>query len=525
METRAHNALIGLFTLAVVAAALGFVVWFARISESQTVKRYEVDFPGSVSGLSVGSSVTFNGIRVGQVETLDINPKDPSGVVAMISVKQTTPVHTDTSARLEFASITANGNVQLIGGKLGAPDLLPAPGQEVAIIKAQRSELQNLFDSARDTVNQASSTMDHINTLISQNQDSISQTIQNVQTFTKALADNSGDVGQFLHNAGVAATSIAHLADNLNGMSGDIQKLIQAVSPDKIDHIVSNVSAMSDQFASFSKAFDSAKAQAAIDNISSFTKTLADVREPLQVFATNASSLTAQLNTMAPKLDAGLDNINKITAAVDSQKVGQVVDNVTNFTAALGQNADELTGFIKDAHKVSSDLTGMTSKVATALDSFNKVAAAIDPTKVNNVVGNVDKFAQSLGDSTTQVRQIVADASDLARKLNHTADQLDGIMNNITAMTSGKGGQGMFTEITETAKSIRQLANNLDARTAILSKNLDQFTGSGLRDYQQLAVDGQKTLQNIQRTLDGLQRNPQQLIFGPKSNIPDYKGK
>ena len=98
-------------------------------------------------------------------------------------------------------------------------------------------------------------------------------------------------------------------------------------------------------------------------------------------------------------------------------------------------------------------------------------------------------------------------------------------MNNITAMTSSQGGQGMFTEITETAKSIRQLANNLDARTAILSKNLDQFTGSGLRDYQQLAVDGQKTLQNIQRTLDGLQRNPQQLIFGPKSNIPDYKGK
>jgi phospholipid/cholesterol/gamma-HCH transport system substrate-binding protein len=525
METRAHNALIGLFTLAVVAAALGFVVWFARISDSQSVKRYEVDFPGSVSGLSVGSSVTFNGIRVGQVDTLDINPKDPSGVVAMISVKQTTPVHVDTSARLEFASITANGNVQLIGGKLGAPDLVPEAGQEVAVIKAQRSELQNLFDSARDTVNQASSTMDHINTLITQNQDNISQTIQNVTTFTKALADNSPDVSNFLHTTGHAAESIGHLADNLSGMSGDVQKLIQAVSPEKVDHIVTNISATSDQIYAFSKAFDSARAQAAIDNVSSFTKTLADVRDPLMSFATNASSLTAQLNGMAPKLDAGLENIDKLTAAIDTRKINQVVDNVTTFTGVLSKNADQLDGFIKDAHKVSSDLTGISVKLALALDSFNKVAGAIDASKVDSTVDNVSKFAQSLGDSTSQVRQIVADASDVARKLNHTADQLDGIMKNISGMTSSQGGQGMFNEITETAKSIRQLANNLDARTAILSKNLDQFTGSGLRDYQQLAVDGQKTLSNIQRTLNSLQRNPQQLIFGPKSNIPDYKGK
>ena len=106
METRAHNALIGLFTLAVVAAALGFVVWFARISESQTVRRFQVDFAGSVTGLTVGSSVTFNGIRVGQVETLEINPNNPSGVIAIISVRDKTPVKVDTSARLEFTGIT-----------------------------------------------------------------------------------------------------------------------------------------------------------------------------------------------------------------------------------------------------------------------------------------------------------------------------------------------------------------------------------------------------------------------------------
>ena len=91
-------------------------------------------------------------------------------------------------------------------------------------------------------------------------------------------------------------------------------------------------------------------------------------------------------------------------------------------------------------------------------------------------------------------------------------------------MTTSAEGKGMFSEITEAAKSVRILAQNLDTRTAALSKNLEQFSGSGLRDYRQIAVDGQRTLQSIQRTLNSLQRNPQQLIFGPKSNIPDFKG-
>jgi phospholipid/cholesterol/gamma-HCH transport system substrate-binding protein len=525
METRAHNALIGLFTLAVVAAALGFVVWFARISDSQALKHYEVDFVGSVTGLSVGSSVTFNGIRVGQVDTLDLNPRDPSRVIAIISVKDTTPVKVDTAARLEFTGITGGANIQLYGGKPDTADLKPQGDQQYAIITAQRSELQNLVDGARDTVNQASTTMNHIDTWFTQNEGGVTATIENVQTFTKALADNSGNVSDFLHTTGDAAKSISRLADNLNGMSGDIQALIKAVSPEKIDHIVTNVSSASDQLTNFAKAFDAGKAQAAIDNIAAFTKTLADVREPLSSFATNASSLTAQLNTMAPKLDAGLDNINKITAAVDPDHVSKVVENITDFTGALSQNADQLGAFIKDAHKVSSDLAAMTPKLASAFDNFNKVAGAIDPQKVGNVVENFDKFSQSLGDSTAQVKLIIANATDVSNKLKGTADKLDSIMDDVKAMTSSNGGQGMFVEITETAKSIRQLANNLDARTAVLAKNLDQFSGSGLRDYQQLAVDGQKALQNIQRTLNGLQRNPQQLIFGPKSNIPDYKGK
>ena len=119
---------------------------------------------------------------------------------------------------------------------------------------------------------------------------------------------------------------------------------------------------------------------------------------------------------------------------------------------------------------------------------------------------------------------VIDDASDIGKKVNAAADKLASILKNVDDMTTSKEGKGMFTEITEAARSIRTLAQNLDERTAVLSKNLNDFTGPGLREYKQIAVDGQRTLQSIQRTLNSLQRNPQQLIFGPKSNIPDFKG-
>ena len=67
METRANYALIGLFTLAVIAAGFGFVYWFSGGDRGQTRQSIRIVFSGSVSGLSKGSIVSFNGLRVGEV--------------------------------------------------------------------------------------------------------------------------------------------------------------------------------------------------------------------------------------------------------------------------------------------------------------------------------------------------------------------------------------------------------------------------------------------------------------------------
>src|ERR687885_1773336 len=149
METRANYALIGLFTLAVIAAAFGFVYWFAGSDSGARRQPVRVVFSGSVSGLSKGSMVLFNGIRVGEVTDIRLLPEDPRRVLATAELDRTTPIRTDTRARLEVNMLSGVAQIALVGGEPGAPALTPGPGQPLPTIFADRSDFQDIMEMAR----------------------------------------------------------------------------------------------------------------------------------------------------------------------------------------------------------------------------------------------------------------------------------------------------------------------------------------------------------------------------------------
>jgi phospholipid/cholesterol/gamma-HCH transport system substrate-binding protein len=101
METRARFALIGLFTIAVVLAGFAFVYWIQNTGGIGQRTAYRVRFEGSVSGLLVGSSVLFNGMRVGEVASLELDPKEPRIVMATLAVDPSTPVRVDTTVGMD----------------------------------------------------------------------------------------------------------------------------------------------------------------------------------------------------------------------------------------------------------------------------------------------------------------------------------------------------------------------------------------------------------------------------------------
>ncbi|MFC6671584.1 MlaD family protein [Marinobacterium aestuariivivens] len=123
METRAHHVIIGLFTLLGLGLALAFGLWLAKSGNDRDTLRYRVVFSEPVSGLTEGSLVQYNGLRVGEVSRLQLDPQDPRRVWADIEVSQSTPVNQGTRARQAIANITGAANILLSSGALDAPPL------------------------------------------------------------------------------------------------------------------------------------------------------------------------------------------------------------------------------------------------------------------------------------------------------------------------------------------------------------------------------------------------------------------
>src|SRR5258705_12002319 len=90
METRANFVLIGSFTLAVIAAAFGFVLWFQSLHATKARSPIRIVFEGTTTGLSNGGSVNFNGIRVGEKSSGKVD--NPRPVLARAMVENNAPV-------------------------------------------------------------------------------------------------------------------------------------------------------------------------------------------------------------------------------------------------------------------------------------------------------------------------------------------------------------------------------------------------------------------------------------------------
>jgi phospholipid/cholesterol/gamma-HCH transport system substrate-binding protein len=214
MERKANYVLIGLFTFAVVAGAFGFVFWIHHTAGKKQSVLYRVIFDSSVSGLHRGGPVLFNGIRVGEVIALKLNPERPSEVEATLQVNKATPIRSDTHVGLEFTGLTGIASVSLKGVSATTP-LIEREEGEPPTLRADSTASQDLMNAVRDALNNA-------NGVIAENREALHQAIKDLSVFTSALARNADNVDEVVNNTKQATASVRNLADNLDKRTADI---------------------------------------------------------------------------------------------------------------------------------------------------------------------------------------------------------------------------------------------------------------------------------------------------------------
>jgi len=220
METRANYVLIGAFTLLAAIGLLMFGLWAAKFSSERSWQQYKIVFDESVSGLSVGSPVQFNGILVGSIQQLSLDPNDPRRVIAIIRADARAPVKTDTRARMAITSVTGPSIIQLTGGTPGAPLLVNVDKRDPPVILTSPSALQNIADTASRLV-------ERLDVVLSEtNVDHISATLENLERISGALAEQDKGVEALLVSARDAARS---LDATLQTTNGTMQRLDQSL--------------------------------------------------------------------------------------------------------------------------------------------------------------------------------------------------------------------------------------------------------------------------------------------------------
>ncbi|MFC0588492.1 MlaD family protein [Novosphingobium aquiterrae] len=185
METRANHVWVGVVTLALLGVIAAFVIWIARLGEGN-LNEYDIFFKQSVDGLSKGSSVTFSGVPVGQVKTIELWRKDPSFVRVRIAIDDGVPILQGVTATMQ-GSFTGVSNVQLEGAVKGAPPLTEKGPEGAPVIPTKRGGLGELLNSAPVLLERLATLTERLTLVLSDNNQ---KSIQNILANTDKLTAN-----------------------------------------------------------------------------------------------------------------------------------------------------------------------------------------------------------------------------------------------------------------------------------------------------------------------------------------------
>ena len=218
METRAHFVAVGTFVLAVIFLAFVAVLWLGHTEFGEQARRYYIFFKGSVAGLNKGSQVQYNGIPVGQVVDIRVDPGNLEQIQVTVEINTSiVDIKSDARAFLDTNILNGIATIQIRGGTREAGDLEPAPGHKYPIIEAGRSELEEVKASLPELVADLKNAAHGVNALLDENnRRAVAESLQNIRTITGAFVEPSKEVSEVVDNANKAVVQLRAFFQDLD---------------------------------------------------------------------------------------------------------------------------------------------------------------------------------------------------------------------------------------------------------------------------------------------------------------------
>ncbi|HMD67010.1 MAG TPA: MlaD family protein [Stellaceae bacterium] len=218
METRAHYVAVGAFVLAVIVLGFVAVLSLGRVEFAQELKRYYIFFTGSVTGLSKGALVQYNGITVGRVVDVRVDPDDLEKIQVTVEVDNNlVKIKTDARAFVDTNLLSGVATIQIRGGTREAKDLEPEAGHRYPVIASGSSAFQRVTEAGPQLLDRLLAVADNLNAVLSeQNRQAVTDSLQNVRTITQSLVAPSQDVSELVANANATVLEMKSLLNHID---------------------------------------------------------------------------------------------------------------------------------------------------------------------------------------------------------------------------------------------------------------------------------------------------------------------
>jgi phospholipid/cholesterol/gamma-HCH transport system substrate-binding protein len=279
METKVNYPLVGAFVVVLGALLLGGILWLATGGAfRQKYDLYRAYEDESVSGLNLNAPVKYNGVEVGKVQEIRLDPTNPQRVNLLFAIEAGTPIRVDTVATLKAQGLTGIAYFELSGGTKGAPLLRSTKGSKYPVIRTEPSLSARLENVLTNVLAKLDSTSDNVSSFLSKkNQESFTGALADISAVMNTLAARKGtidaalaDAGRTMQNASSTMAHIGTVVDRLGTVIDGFGPVVERIGPlvdsfepvvERIGHGADAIETMGNQVAATSagagKTFDS----------------------------------------------------------------------------------------------------------------------------------------------------------------------------------------------------------------------------------------------------------------------------
>ena len=320
METRSNHILVGSVVMGMLVAVIAFVIWLSQASGDQD-KEYDILFE-AVEGMAKGSAVTFSGVPVGQVESINLEPARPDRIRVRIAIRGDTPVSVGTTATIKGVGFTGVSQIQLDPpdvekGKPRPPRrplVCPERNPErvcpygVPLIPPKAGGLGALLNSAPELLERVSTLTARLTELLGdRNQASIAAILENVQVISRNLAERSDEIAATMADARIAIRQTGDAVEEMGRLAATSNNVLDREVRPLINDLRHTV-------------------RAAETSMQNFDAAIADARPGLQAFSKQTIPEVGQLVRDLREMS---DALSAVAQRLDQQGAMGIVGGTT----------------------------------------------------------------------------------------------------------------------------------------------------------------------------------------------------